>query len=624
MKNVKEKIDAYLAEIPSWDVIFRAHRIWRNKKFVSKIDHDDVIQHVIEDGRMTSRYSFMVLMACAIAILGLLLSSPAVIIGAMLISPLMGPIMSLGFSLCVLDYKQMKKALEAIVIGFFLSITISLLIVTVSPLSDPTPEIMARTHPNLFDLLVAIFSGLAGGYATIKQKGATIVGVAIATALMPPLAVVGYGIATGAWNIVQGSFFLFMTNLLAISLSVTALAKWYGFGSHNSPKYALWQTGMIFGIFVFLSIPLGLSLLNIAQQTYVTKTAKAEIRKHFETANSRISNFSITFNKDGDIGVDCLVVTDAYSPEAENDLKGVLEQSIGKPVNLSLDQIVVAKEDQEKIEEAEESLPDSALTNPMQAKLSLLTAQEEMAQAIKNAVFFPLKFVKVDPENDTVSIYPKAAKGVNLTVQHSIEEKLRSRFPGWSVFVVPPVQVLPFVYFEIGQDIPTELEKEKVSDIIWALRRWDISEVNVVGFASSVGEFERFNNTSLAYRRARSVADLIEGEGFKVKIRSEYTSFDQRREERNFGINSLHRVEVRFARQADLPELEVQILDEQKPENEEAEKATDAVDQPAINADTDVQPDIEQVEQSDPLPVDSTPDEAETETESEDTSKQSE
>lgn len=590
MKNVKEKIDAYLAEIPSWDVIFRAHRIWRNKKFVSKINHDDVIQHVIEDGRMTSRYSFMVLMACAIAILGLLLSSPAVIIGAMLISPLMGPIMSLGFSLCVLDYKQMKKALEAIIIGFFLSITISLLIVTVSPLSDPTPEIMARTHPNLFDLLVAIFSGLAGGYATIKQKGATIVGVAIATALMPPLAVVGYGIATGAWNIAQGSFFLFMTNLLAISLSVTALAKWYGFGSHNSPKYTLWQTGMIIAMFVFLSIPLGLSLLNIAQQTYITKTAKADIRKHFETVNARISNFSIVFNKEGDIGVDCLVVTDSYSPQAENDLKVVLQQNIGKPVNLSLDQIVVAKEDQEKIVDAKENLSDSALTNPMQAKLSLLTAQEEMAQAIKNAVFFPLKFVKVDPENDTVSIYPKAAKGVNLTVQHSIEEKLRSRFPDWSVFVVPPVQALPFVYFEIGQDTPTELEQEKISDIIWALRRWDISEINVVGFASSVGEFERFNNTSLAYRRARSVADLIEGEGFKVKIRSDYTSFDQKREERNFGINSLHRVEVRFARQADLPEPEIQILDEQKPESEEAEKETDTVDQPTINTDTNAQP----------------------------------
>ncbi len=560
LKEIKHKLKAFYEEISSIDVFVRAHRIWRHKKFISNVAHEDIVLSVIEDGRMTSRYSFMVLMSCAIAILGLLLSSPAVIIGAMLISPLMGPIMSMGFSLCVFDLKQMKKALEAIVIGFLLSVIISYLIVTISPLTDPTPEIMARTQPNLFDLMVAIFSGLAGGYATIKQKGATIVGVAIATALMPPLAVVGYGVATGSWNIAQGAFFLFMTNLLAISLSVTALAKWYGFGSHNSAKHTLWQTVMILSVFVLLSIPLGISLMNIAHQTYITKTTKAEINKHFEGASSRISNFSISFNKNGDVGVECLVVTDAYSPEAEHNVKNSLEKSIGKSVKLSLDQIVVAKEDQEKNQAEEEFVSESALLNPMQAKLSLLTVQEEMAQAIKNSVFFPLKFVKVDSENDTVSIYPKPAKGVTLSVLHSVEEKLRSRFPDWAVFVVPPVRALPFIYFEIGENEPNALENDKVDDVVWALRRWDVSEVAVVGFASSAGEFQRFNNTSLAYRRARAVANALEAKGITVKTRSEYTSFDQKREERNFGINSLQRVEIRFVRDADLPEPEIEAV----------------------------------------------------------------
>ncbi len=556
--NTKEyatKLKTYFSEnLPSWEVLLRAHRMWRQRKFVSAVNHQEVVESIVEDGRMTSRYSFMVTMSCAIAILGLLLSSPAVIIGAMLISPLMGPIMSLGFSLCIVDLKQMKKSLEAIVIGLILSLLISSLIVFVSPLTDPTPEIMARTQPNLFDLLVAIFSGLAGGYATIKQKGATIVGVAIATALMPPLAVVGYGIATGAWPIAQGAFFLFMTNLLAISLSVTLLAKWYGFGTHNSPKYILWQTGLVFTVFALLSLPLGLSLSKIAYQSYITKTTKAEIQSHFAEASSRMSNFSIAFKADNEVNVDCIIITDMYAPEAERDLQAKLEKDLGKKVNLSLDQIVVAKHEQEKVVQEKGKLPDSALTNPMQAKLSLLTAQEEMAQAIKNSVFFPLQFVRVDAENDTVVVYPKSAKGVNFAVLHSVEEKLRSRFPDWSVFVVPPVQALPFVFFEIGKSDLSTLEQEKVNDIIWALRRWDVKEVAVVGYASTVGEYERFNNNSLAYRRAKAVLDRLEEEGIKVKPRSEYTSFDQRREEFNFGINSLHRVEVRLIKTPDLPD----------------------------------------------------------------------
>jgi uncharacterized hydrophobic protein (TIGR00271 family) len=213
---------------------------WWKAKYVSDINHQDVAEYVRNEGIISSRYGFMVSMSCAIAILGLLLSSPAVVIGAMLISPLMSPIMSLGFSLSVLDFKQMKKSLEALVCGIIVALTISWLIVMFSPITDATPEILTRTQPNLFDLLVAIFSGLAGGYAVIKRKGETIVGVAIATALMPPLAVVGFGLATSNMSIAKGAFMLFMTNLFAISLSVTLMTKFYGFGGEHSPKHTAW------------------------------------------------------------------------------------------------------------------------------------------------------------------------------------------------------------------------------------------------------------------------------------------------------------------------------------------------------------------------------------------------
>ena len=101
IQGLKGRVETYVSELPSWRVMFRAYRIGRHANFVSQVQHPDIVESVIQDGHMTSRYSFMVVMSCAIAILGLLLSSPAVIIGAMLISPLMGPIMSLGFSLSV-------------------------------------------------------------------------------------------------------------------------------------------------------------------------------------------------------------------------------------------------------------------------------------------------------------------------------------------------------------------------------------------------------------------------------------------------------------------------------------------------------------------------------------------
>ena len=129
-----------------------------------QVDHEDVVAHVRDDGQLSGRYIFMIVMSCAIATLGLLLSSPAVIIGAMLISPLMGPIMLFGFSLSELKLSFLRKSAVSLVVGVLSALLISILIVKLSPLTDPTPEIVARTRPNFFDLLVAVFSGLAGGY----------------------------------------------------------------------------------------------------------------------------------------------------------------------------------------------------------------------------------------------------------------------------------------------------------------------------------------------------------------------------------------------------------------------------------------------------------------------------
>lgn len=545
IRTIQNELKVFLADLPEKGALWRYFRLWRNREFISETNHDEIVEKVLDDGRMTSRYTFMATMSCAIAILGLLLSSPAVVIGAMLISPLMGPIVSLGFSLCILDIKQLRKALEAIAIGFVLALAVSSLIVNISPITDPTPEILARTQPNLFDLLVAVFSGLAGGYAVIKNRGGAIVGVAIATALMPPLAVVGYGLSTGSGAIARGAFFLFMTNLLAISLSVTILAKWYGFGIQNSRQNTILQSISIFLAFVILSIPLGLSLKNIASQSYATKTIKAEIEDYFHFSSYRISNFSIAFKKNDEVDVDCILVTDSYAPGAQAEIEKNLSEALQKKVVLSLDQIILAKSEQKKIEDTVPVQNDTVLTNPVQAKPGMMNAQDDMTQAIENAVLFPLDAVNVDSKNDAVTIYPRPEKAVTFALLRRMEEELGRRFPDWSVRIVPPFQVLPYVYFDTGKQVPEGEELSKLDDIIWALKRWGVEEAAIIGYASTVGEFQNFNNTSLAYRRANSVVKHLEAAGIKAVTKAEYRTYNQRQEERAFGINSFQRVEIR-------------------------------------------------------------------------------
>ncbi|MBI1326294.1 MAG: DUF389 domain-containing protein [Alphaproteobacteria bacterium] len=535
-------------------LLFYTFRLWRNAKFVAPTNHAEVIQQVWEEGRGTGRFAFMTTMSCAIAILGLLLSSPAVVIGAMLISPLMGPIVSLGFSFCIFDVEQMRKSLGAIALGILLSLAISIVIVTLSPLTDPTPEILARTKPNLFDLLVAVFSGLAGGYAVIKSRGATIVGVAIATALMPPLAVCGYGVATGIWSIAWGAGFLFMTNLLAISLSVLGLAKWYGFGWQHSSKHTLLQTAAIFITFVVLSVPLGLSLKSIAYQSLATKSVKAEINEYFHFASSRISTFSILFGKDGKINVDCVLVTNAYAPEAEKEIGEKLTKELERDVVLSLNQIVVAARQQKEANPTETKVGDTALANTPAPKATLLNPQEEIAQAIKNTAVFPLNFVKIDPEKTTAIIQPKAGKDITLALLRTVENNLAVNFPAWTISVIPPAGALPPVMFDMGGDTVSEATAETIDNILWALQRWEIYNVSAVGFASSAGEVESFDNSSLAFRRARAVATKLREAGIKVQIRAEYNRAEQKRDEKLYGLTNFHKVEIRPRGDVTLPD----------------------------------------------------------------------
>ncbi|RYY66691.1 MAG: DUF389 domain-containing protein [Chitinophagaceae bacterium] len=168
--------------------------------------------------------------AAALASIGLDTNSTAVIIGAMLISPLMSPILGLGLSFGIHDRSLLLRSLRNLAAAVVLSLTASVLYFLISPFGNPTAELQARTAPTLLDVLVALFGGVAG-IVSVSRTGVSnaVPGVAIATALMPPLCTAGYGLATAQWAYFAGAFYLFVINAIFISLTTFLMAKYMGF-----------------------------------------------------------------------------------------------------------------------------------------------------------------------------------------------------------------------------------------------------------------------------------------------------------------------------------------------------------------------------------------------------------
>lgn len=183
------------------------------------------IDNNIRDGiEIRGTNLWVLILAIFIASIGLNVNSTAVIIGAMLISPLMGPIMGIGYGVGINDYLLIKKALGNLLVSFFIGLFTSTLYFLITPLSVAQSELLSRTTPTIWDVLIALFGGLAGIIASTRhEKSNVIPGVAIATALMPPLCTAGYGLANGSLEIFLGAFYLFFINCVFIALATLIL-----------------------------------------------------------------------------------------------------------------------------------------------------------------------------------------------------------------------------------------------------------------------------------------------------------------------------------------------------------------------------------------------------------------
>lgn len=195
----------------------------------SMMSYDQLHTMMEENTDIQGSNMWILIMAILIASIGLNVNSTAVIIGAMLISPLMSGILTMGYSLATSDLTMLRKAFIRFLTQMIISLIASTIYFFISPLKVPTSEMIARTSPTLWDVLIALFGGIAGAIGnTRREKGNVIPGVAIATALMPPLCTVGYGLATMQPRFIFGALYLFSINTLFIMLATAFVTKLMG------------------------------------------------------------------------------------------------------------------------------------------------------------------------------------------------------------------------------------------------------------------------------------------------------------------------------------------------------------------------------------------------------------
>ncbi len=199
-----------------------------------KAPEEETIERIKSGVDFQGAKLWVLILAIFVASLGLNTNSAAVIIGAMLISPLMGPIMGLGLGLGINDFELLKRALRNFAVATLFSVLTATAYFLITPIAEAQSELLARTAPTIYDVLIALCGGLAGiiALSSIGQRGGNVIpGVAIATALMPPLCTTGFGIATGNWVYAAGAFYLYIINTIFISL-----ATFLGVSLLNFPK----------------------------------------------------------------------------------------------------------------------------------------------------------------------------------------------------------------------------------------------------------------------------------------------------------------------------------------------------------------------------------------------------
>jgi len=405
------------------------------------------------------KYWLEIFFSAGIATFGLVQSSPAVIIGAMLISPLMGPIMATGLSLAIGDLYLGIKAVLNLVASVIVAISFSALLVWLLPFQSTTPEILARTSPNLLDLGIALLSGLAGSVVVSRgaSDGATALpGVAIAVALMPPLCTMGFGLGAGMnLEIMGGAGLLFLTNLVAIvasaflifllvgmgtdevreamlaaradepigrGLSLGPLARWTAAGGQLR-----WRIVMILILLAAIAVPLRRALLEVASEAVSRSAVQDEVR-HLLPENAIVSQ-QINLGRN-EIAIR-LISTKRVPESAITQVRQDLMRRTGRDVQISVEAVASKSELLELVQRMARPVPVAPKEKTLEEMQQEILAKVRPAlDGIWPSADAPIQEMNVVLAQSglVIDVHYQAAKDLGdvpiKMVQHDLQTKL--------------------------------------------------------------------------------------------------------------------------------------------------------------------------------------------------------
>jgi len=276
--------------------------------YASEDRFKELFMSLREDAELNKHYVMLMVLSTLLATIGLLSNSSAVVIGAMLLAPLMAPIVSLSMGILRGDERMLKASLLKIVVGIMLALVASASVVLLLPNMEMTSEMLARINPTILDMAVAIFSGVAAAYSkSFKKIAQNLAGVAIAVALVPPLSVAGIGLGYGDLYVFGGAFLLFFTNLVGISLAATITFLLLGFSSVVKSTKSMIIVSILM---VAVTFPLFISYQRIID-TYELRTEFKQNRYLVNDKYVIIKYASIIEHENGTI-VDLLILVHAH------------------------------------------------------------------------------------------------------------------------------------------------------------------------------------------------------------------------------------------------------------------------------------------------------------------------
>lgn len=292
----------------------------------SNTDATATKESIIADIPFKGHTAWILVCSIFIASIGLNANSAAVVIGAMLISPLMGPILGMGLSLAINDIDTLRRSLKNFAVMVGLSVFTAFLFFYLFPLRDESSELLARTQPDIRDVLIAFFGGLALVIARAKKGtiASVIFGVAIATALMPPLCTVGFGLAIGNFGYAAGAMYLFIINTIFIGLATFLVIKFLHFPmvryANSKRRRFIARIASITGILVM--IPAGVTFYQVFQESLFKKQAQQFLKEtievyQFNGAGRYVDNLTkIHYTNKGTSRIEIVCIGDELIPES--------------------------------------------------------------------------------------------------------------------------------------------------------------------------------------------------------------------------------------------------------------------------------------------------------------------